>query len=326
MSSKPVGVTAPAVTAPEIQVTLLLSGGHEHRIYLPEDSPTFQQLFAALVSQTQATPAAQGLFQIPINNQRSLLAFPSQHLVGIITEPPLSVQFQSSDGNPGTRSIAPPAAGPSATGSPVTGPSATIPPIAPPMALPYIQITDFLDRSRHQELLDYALNSEAEFVETGPVTNTELYKDYRRSQVIFYPQKAGAIVEKIQSIMPRVLSDLDMAAFAVTNIETQVTAHNDNNYYKIHNDNGSPETANRKLTYVYYFYQEPKAFEGGELMIYGSTDAFTITTATPRQMIQPFNNSIIFFPSEYMHEVLPVQCRSQAFVDSRFTVNGWIRG
>jgi SM-20-related protein len=316
MPSKPVGVTAPAVTSREIQVTLLLTGGHEHRIYLPEDSPTFQQLFAALVSQTQATTAAQGLFQIPINNQRSLLAFPSQHLVGIITEPPLSVQFQSSDGNHGTSTIAPPA----------TVPPTIPPPIPESIPQRYIQITDFLDRSRHQELLDYALNSAAEFVETGPVTNTELYKDYRRSQVIFYPQKVDAIVEKIQSIMPKILSDLDMEAFAVTNIETQVTVHNDNNYYKIHNDNGSPETANRKLTYVYYFYQEPKAFQGGELTIYDTTNAFTITAATPRQLIQPRNNSIVFFPSQFMHEVLPVQCRSQKFADSRFTVNGWIRG
>ncbi|WP_333783600.1 hypothetical protein [Nostoc sp. 'Peltigera malacea cyanobiont' DB3992] len=26
-----------------------------------------------------------------------------------------------------------------------------------------------------------------------------------------------------------------------------------------------------------------------------------------------------------MHEVLPVNCPSQAFGDSRFTINGWVR-
>ena len=48
----------------------------------------------------------------------------------------------------------------------------------------------------------------------------------------------------------------------------QLTAHNDGCYYKIHNDAGSEKTANREISYVYYFYQEPKAFSGGELKIY----------------------------------------------------------
>ncbi|MBE9012911.1 2OG-Fe(II) oxygenase, partial [Pseudanabaenaceae cyanobacterium LEGE 13415] len=43
------------------------------------------------------------------------------------------------------------------------------------------------------------------------------------------------------------------------------------------------------------------------------------------QEIQPINNSIIFFPSHFLHEVLPVSCPSRQFADSRFTLNGWIR-
>jgi hypothetical protein len=41
--------------------------------------------------------------------------------------------------------------------------------------------------------------------------------------------------------------------------------------------------------------------------------------------VEPRHNSIIFFPSEYMHEVMPVICPSREFVDSRFTINGWVR-
>jgi SM-20-related protein len=294
----------PPATVKEIKVKLLLTGGHEHTIYLPEDSPTLQQLFAALLGQTQAVAPPSGLFQIPIEAQRRLLAFPSQHLIGIITEPPLTVQIQAAS------PISPP-------------PIQTTTPIAIPPQ--YVQIANFLDPQIHQELLAYALQSEAEFVDTGPVTNTDYYKDYRHSRVIFYPQKVDTIVQQIQTLMPEILSQLGMNRFPVTTIETQLTAHNDNNYYKIHNDNGSPETASRQLTYVYYFYQEPKAFEGGELSIYNTTNAFEITDATPKEIIQPINNSIIFFPSQLMHEVMPVKCRSRQFTDSRFTVNGWIR-
>jgi Rps23 Pro-64 3,4-dihydroxylase Tpa1-like proline 4-hydroxylase len=35
-------------------------------------------------------------------------------------------------------------------------------------------------------------------------------------------------------------------------------------------------------------------------------------------------NQIVFFPSETLHEVLPVECPSGEFADSRFTVNGWL--
>jgi SM-20-related protein len=280
----------------EIQVKLLLSGGHEQVLYLREDSSTLQQLFAALVKQSRSTPNSspiEGLFQLPIEGSRRTLVFPSQHLIGIVTEPAITIEF----------------------------PATVI-----PKTQPYIQIEDFLDRANYNTLLNYALTSAADFVPTGPVTNTELYKDYRRSSVIFYPKNIDRIIAKITDLIPEILPALGLEAFPIKAIETQLTAHNDDNYYKIHNDNGSPETVTRRLTYVYYFYQTPQPFSGGELTLYNSTDAFTIDANTSRQVIQPLNNSIVIFPSQFMHEVLPVRCPSQKFSDSRFTINGWIRG
>lgn len=112
----------------------------------------------------------------------------------------------------------------------------------------------------------------------------------------------------------------------ISEIEMQITAHNHGHYYKIHNDNGSPDTATRFLTYVYYYYQDPKPFTGGELRIYelAVKDGFYVAGDRYRD-IEPLHNSLIIFPSHYMHEVLPIQCPSLRFEDSRFTVNGWIR-
>jgi Rps23 Pro-64 3,4-dihydroxylase Tpa1-like proline 4-hydroxylase len=75
---------------------------------------------------------------------------------------------------------------------------------------------------------------------------------------------------------------------------------------------------------VYYFYQEPKAFSGGELKIYDSKieDNYYVP-ADSFHIIKPNNNKIVFFFSHYMHEVLAVKCPSGNFTDSRFT--GWIR-
>ena len=106
----------------------------------------------------------------------------------------------------------------------------------------------------------------------------------------------------------------------------QLTAHNDGCYYKIHNDAGSEKTANREISYVYYFYQEPKAFSGGELKIYDTElKGGGAITHQNYKTITPVNNSIVFFNSRCRHEVMPVLCPSKAFEHSRFTVNGWIR-
>jgi Rps23 Pro-64 3,4-dihydroxylase Tpa1-like proline 4-hydroxylase len=43
------------------------------------------------------------------------------------------------------------------------------------------------------------------------------------------------------------------------------------------------------------------------------------------QTIVPRQNQIVFFPCELLHEITPVECASQLFADSRFTLNGWLR-
>ena len=141
-----------------------------------------------------------------------------------------------------------------------------------------------------------------------------------------FPEFAELMHQRITAITPYILTYLRLESFTPTSIELQLTLHNDGNYYKIHNDNGSPDCANRVLTFVYYFYREPKAFAGGELVLYDTkVENNTFVSAGTFKTVTPKNNAIVFFPSHYMHEVLTVNCPSQAFLDSRFTINGWIR-
>ena len=42
------------------------------------------------------------------------------------------------------------------------------------------------------------------------------------------------------------------------------------------------------------------------------------------QIVEPRNNSIVFFNAAVMHEIMPVVVPSKQFRDSRFTVNGWV--
>jgi Rps23 Pro-64 3,4-dihydroxylase Tpa1-like proline 4-hydroxylase len=188
----------------------------------------------------------------------------------------------------------------------------------------YAQIDNLLSWNQLRQLFKYTIDQEPNF---EPTTNTAKDPNYRRSLYLHsFPEFSQLMIERVRSIMPHIISHMDIKNFTVGDIEAQLTAHNDGNYYKIHNDNGSPDCANRELTYVYYFHREPKAFSGGELVLYDSAvkDSYLVA-AKSFKTIQPRNNTIVFFPSRCMHEVLPIVCPSRAFADSRFTINGWVR-
>lgn len=188
----------------------------------------------------------------------------------------------------------------------------------------YIQIENFFTPEEHSKLLAYVLEQESAFV---PATTTTGELNYRQALVLYsVPEFSNLIERRIQTLFPDILGKLNLPSFNIANIESQLTAHNDGNYYKVHNDNGCPETNTRVLTYVYYFNQEPKAFSGGELQIYdGKTEGNHYVAAESFQIVEPLNNSIVVFLSRHFHEVLPVNCPSRNFADSRFTINGWIR-
>jgi SM-20-related protein len=118
---------------------------------------------------------------------------------------------------------------------------------------------------------------------------------------------------------------LGMEPFPVGRVEVQLTASNDGEYFKTHNDNTHNALRSRKLTFVYYFHVEPKAFTGGELRLYDPRliNGQYIAEPTFRE-VAPRQNQMVFFSSHLMHEVRPVSCSSQRLQDSRFTVNGWL--
>jgi SM-20-related protein len=278
----------------QIKVTLLLTGGQQYTVEISPEDSLLQDLYEALI-EGDGNHSKQ-LFQIPINQGQAVLACPSVRLIGLITEPPLIIEQDAS------------------------------PAVAQhdPLISEYLQIDQFLSDDEHQQLLEYVVANADQFVPTSTFTGQ---KNYRESVVLYaFPEYSQLLAERIQAVLPEVLEQFGIAPFQPSQIEAQMTAHNDGNYYKVHNDNGSPDTASRELTYVYYFYQEPKPFSGGELVIYDSKirNNYYVQGDTFKQ-VEPRNNSIVFFLSRYMHEVLPIHCPSKAFAASRFTINGWVR-
>ncbi len=188
-----------------------------------------------------------------------------------------------------------------------------------------VQLDGFLTDDECAWLRETVIAAQEEFRSSW--TNDDTAKDYRQSLVLNAPEGVvRMVVGKIRAVMPEVMTKLKLPPFPVGQIECQVTASTDGSYFRVHTDSGQHAVdAKRQLTYVYYFNRHPKGFTGGELRVYDDqlrnaklarTDTF--------QVIEPHNNSIVFFNAAVMHEVMPVNVPSKDFRDSRFTVNGWV--
>lgn len=188
----------------------------------------------------------------------------------------------------------------------------------------YLLIDDFLSPEENQQILKLAIDRQSDFVPTSTSTNAD---NYRASHVLypsFFTDFYYLVSSRLRAIHPEVLKTLNLPEFAIDELEMQLTAHGNGNFYKVHNDSDG-EVIKRTLTYVYYFNREPKPFRGGNLRMY-ETNYVNGWIAKPEyQEIEPMNNRIVLFDSRCMHEVLPVESDSEAFGDSRFTLNGWLR-
>jgi Rps23 Pro-64 3,4-dihydroxylase Tpa1-like proline 4-hydroxylase len=162
-------------------------------------------------------------------------------------------------------------------------------------------IPNFLGALR-QKLLDYVLSQEQNFrqatVSRG--ASRAVIEGVRRARVLeSLGSFEGGFLERLERVAP----------IPPGRIESQITASNHGDYFRLHQDGGPDDT--REITFVYFLHGEPRPFSGGELKIRTNTMA-------------PQGDTLILFPSCSVHEVLPVEVPSRQFAHSRFTVNGWI--
>ena len=181
---------------------------------------------------------------------------------------------------------------------------------------PYCRIENFLRPEECRGLLALIRDSQAQFEASTTTTGA---KNYRKSAVLYWPPKPALFIAKlIKSCVPFVARSLGQKGFPVRKIEIQVTAHNDGDFFNVHSDNGDRITRRRVITFVYYLHGAPRRFTGGELKL------FTRPGRKSPVLVEPANNTILFFRSDREHAVRRTFCRSGKFEDSRFSINGWI--
>lgn len=202
-----------------------------------------------------------------------------------------------------------------------------------PAALPAkcVVLDEFLAPQELEELTRFTIEHEADFSASEVVSPSAdggiVNYEHRRSRVLMdLAHHQDLMLARIKAMLPQVLDKLGMEEFCIADVEVQLTASNDGDFFHFHSDNGSDRVASRHLTFVYFFHREPRQFEGGELRIHDARlEGGTYVSEGSYQTIVPQQNQIVFFPCELLHEITPVSCASQLFADSRFTLNGWLR-
>jgi len=189
---------------------------------------------------------------------------------------------------------------------------------------PYLVLSDFLDETTVAGLLEYALGRQGDFAPTQ-LASGKLDPSIRVSAAMRDLGKYRQILQDaILALVPRLIAQLQVTPFEPSKLETQLVAHGDGAFYKRHTDTQTArydELDNlRVLSGVYYFNAEPKAFDGGALRLY----AIGGKAGENFVDVEPAHNSFLVFPSWAPHEVMPVNCPSKRFIDSRFAVNCWL--
>jgi Rps23 Pro-64 3,4-dihydroxylase Tpa1-like proline 4-hydroxylase len=193
-----------------------------------------------------------------------------------------------------------------------------------------VVLDEFLAPQELEELIAYTLQREAEFQSSELVSPSGepgmIDSDHRRSRVLMDLGKHEKIIlDRIRGVLPRVLDQLGIEQFPVTQVEAQITASNDGDFFRAHSDDSEEIIASRRITFVYFFHGEPRQFDGGELRLHDSygKGREQVSSGT-YQTVVPQQNQIVFFPCSVQHEITPVRSESRSFADSRFTLNGWL--
>ena len=136
----------------------------------------------------------------------------------------------------------------------------------------FVIIEDVLTKEEQAALIKFTLQYETEFepsfiIQTG--TNQRIINPTRRRARVLYNTGIYNVLmrDRIYALLPSVFKKLEHPQIPISTIETRITASNNGDFFKIHNDNTPDLNSSRELSFVYYFYHEPKAFSGGELRI-----------------------------------------------------------
>ena len=206
-----------------------------------------------------------------------------------------------------------------------------LPEAPPPVGriAPFVRMTDFLPSALRDRLLRDVPAASERFAPGSVTTGADegINLKVRNVLVLDEPTRRevrSRFLPKLRTVLPEVQRRLRVEDLDMERIEMTVTALLNGGFYAAHRDAADHlETRDRLVSYVCYFHRAPRPFVGGDLLLHDAGRPAVSARAFSR--IEPLCDSIVFFPSDCLHEITPVACGAE-FGDGRFTVNGWISG
>lgn len=187
-----------------------------------------------------------------------------------------------------------------------------------------VLLDDFLDGDAHRYLLDHARSCStfgpAHVTRAGESTGTE-DPQIRKALTSTAEPLRSLFEAPLRSLLPHIRLELGVARFELGDVELQLTAHQDGDFFDVHQDLTTDRQ--RRVSFTYYLRDPDAPFEGGELRVFDhdrTTDERLIRADTFVD-IEPRDNSIAFFAPWAFHEVRPIRSRSGNGV--RYAITGW---
>jgi SM-20-related protein len=191
---------------------------------------------------------------------------------------------------------------------------------------PVVRLENFLGEAVAGQILRQVVARQEEFQPSriGSDLEGRLDLSFRVSKKLRHPGALGTEVElAVAEILPEVLAEMKIGRIQSYRLETELVWHGNGAFFKPHIDTKLYENnhlSSRVLSAVYYLHRKPKPFRGGQLRLYPLSPA----EIERYRDVEPVSDSVVFFPSWFPHEVLPVHSDSEAFADGRFAVNCWV--
>ena len=193
--------------------------------------------------------------------------------------------------------------------------------------MPFAYMPDFLPEQRCKALLALALANRAEF-KPAPyarrMQRTHAEVESSHGKFLVDPRITEAQVRpwfeaRLRGAFAQALPRLQMRQPRDYRLETGLSVYRGGGrFFSKHSDGGQRGDRVRTLCFCYYFHRQPRAFSGGDLLLYDGdgTQGFT--------RIEPQHNSLVFFPAACIHQVAPFERDVADFGDARFAVHGWL--
>jgi len=188
--------------------------------------------------------------------------------------------------------------------------------------VPFVILSSFLPEHRHEELLDGLGHRKREPSTMGEGHfRPEMRLQTRLSET---DDIRAWFISHLEAVLPEIGSRLRVCLSPREAIELMLTVARDGDFFDAHKDN-CPPAATRRLTFVYYFHCTPKRFKGGDLLLFDTDQTGSRYYPGLFTRLIPEDNSIVFFPTGFVHAVTRVACPSGLIEDGRLALNGHVR-